>query len=74
MEYVNINEVVFTIFFSLLTEACWIFGFPISILAFAVSRAMTVIRITLMNKALNIFSLSKLFKIWEDKNTLYVLI
>ena len=44
LEYVNINEVVFTIFFfSLLTEACWIFGFPISILALAASRALTVI-------------------------------
>ena len=30
------------IYFSLLTEACWIFEFPISILAFAASRPMTV--------------------------------
>ena len=31
------------IYFSLLTGACWIFEFPISILAFAASRALTVI-------------------------------
>ena len=31
------------IYFSLLTEACWIFEFPISILAFAAFRTMTLI-------------------------------